>query len=53
MSTVSNCEFGMVIQAQSDEALVEAPMKHVEQEHPELVGKIGHEDILNWAEEAS
>ena len=53
MSTVINCECGLVIQAQTDDALVEATMRHVEQDHPELVGKIGHEDILNWAEEAS
>ena len=43
----------LVVQAQSDEALVEATMKHVEQDHPELVGKISRDDILNWAEEAT
>ncbi len=53
MSKLINCECGLVIRAQSDDALVEATMKHVEQDHPELVGKIGYEDILNWAEEAS
>ena len=53
MSKVINCECGLVVQAQSDEAHVEATMKHVEQDHPELVGKISRDDILNWAEEAT
>ena len=43
MSKVINCECGLVVQAQSDDALVKATMNHVEQDHPELVGKISRE----------
>ena len=49
---VINCECGAVVRAVSDDDLVEQVTQHVEQAHPELVGKMSRDDILAMAEEA-
>ena len=51
MAMVVNCECGEVVTAESDEELVGKVERHVGQAHPELVGKLGREDILAMAEE--
>ena len=52
MTSIVNCECGEVIRAETDDELVEAVTAHVERNHPELVGKLGREDIIAMAEEA-
>jgi len=49
---VINCECGAVVRAVSDDDLVEQVTQHVEQAHPELIGKMSRDDILAMAEEA-
>jgi len=49
---VINCECGAVVRAASDDDLVEQVTQHVEQAHPELIGKMSRDDILAMAEEA-
>jgi predicted small metal-binding protein len=49
---VINCECGEVVRAESDDELVRKVERHVGDAHPELVGKLGREDILGMAEEA-
>ena len=51
MAKVVNCECGQVIRADTDDELVAAVGAHVEQNHPELVGKMSREDVLAMAEE--
>ena len=52
MSTkVINCECGQTVRAESDDELVAKVEGHVQQDHPELVGKLGRDDILAMAEE--
>lgn len=51
MSSIVNCECGEVIRAETDDELVAAVTAHVERDHPELVGKLGREDIIAMAEE--
>ena len=54
MSSIVNCECGEVIRAESDDELDGASVSaHVERDHPELIGKLGREDILAMAEEGS
>ena len=52
MPKVINCECGEVIRAASDDELVQKVGQHVDQAHPELVGKMSRDDILAMAEEA-
>ncbi len=52
MGKVINCECGEVVRAESDDELVGKVERHVADAHPELVGKLGREDILGMAEEA-
>ena len=47
-----NCECGQVITGESDDELVQKAEAHVNESHPELVGKITREDLLGMAEEA-
>jgi predicted small metal-binding protein len=52
MAKVINCECGEVVRAETDDELVQKVGRHVEQAHPELVGKLSREDVLGMAEEA-
>ena len=47
-----NCECGQVVRGESDEELLRAAEKHIERDHPELVGKITREDLLAMSETA-
>jgi predicted small metal-binding protein len=51
MTKVINCECGQVVQAETDDELVQKVGSHVESDHPELVGKMSREDVLAMAEE--
>lgn len=49
---VINCECGQTVRADSDDELVSKVEQHVRQDHPELVGRLGRDDILAMAEDA-
>ena len=51
MAKVVNCECGMTVRAESDDELVAKVEEHVGQDHPDLVGKLGRDDVLAMAEE--
>ena len=51
MTKVINCECGEIVRAESDDELVATVERHVAEAHPELVGKLGRDDILAMAEE--
>lgn len=51
MTMVINCECGLTFTADDDDELVEAVEAHIEDDHPELVGKVSREDILAMARE--
>ena len=48
---VVNCECGELVQASTDEEVVKLVEHHVDEKHPELVGKLSRDDILAMAEE--
>lgn len=52
MPKLINCECGEDVRGETDDELVENATAHVNQHHPELVGKLSREDILGMAEEA-
>jgi predicted small metal-binding protein len=51
MARVINCECGQTIRGESDDELVTKATDHVNQNHPELVGKLSRGDLLGMAEE--
>jgi predicted small metal-binding protein len=51
MAKLINCECGQVVRGRNDEELVAAAVEHVNNDHPELVGKLRREDVLAMAEE--
>ena len=52
MAKQVNCECGALVRGETDDDLVTAVTKHVDEHHPDLVGKLSREDILAMAEEA-
>jgi predicted small metal-binding protein len=51
MSKVINCECGRQIRGQTDDELLDRAEAHVQEDHPDLVGKITRDDLLAMAEE--
>ena len=51
MSKVINCECGETVRAESDDELVQKVGRHVDEAHPELVGKMSRDDILAMSED--
>ena len=51
MARRSNCECGKVITGETDDELVQRAEQHVNENHPELVGKLSRDDFLGMAEE--
>lgn len=48
---VVNCECGELVQATTDDEVVELVEHHVGDKHPDLIGKLSRSDILAMAEE--
>ncbi len=46
-----DCECGEVVKAESEDELVAKVEAHVLSDHPELVGKLGRDDVLGMAVE--
>jgi hypothetical protein len=51
MSRVIKCECGQVIRGETDDQLIDKAEAHVNESHPELVGKLSRNDLLGMAEE--
>jgi len=47
---VINCECGLVCEGETEEELLANAERHVQEQHPELVGKISRDDLLAMAE---
>ena len=52
MTKVVKCECGELVQASTDEEVIEKVHKHIDTKHPDLAGKMTDEDILAMVEEA-
>jgi hypothetical protein len=50
MTRVINCECGLVCQGETDEEVLAQAERHVQEDHPELVGRITREDLLAMAQ---
>ena len=52
MAKVINCDCGYVARGENDEELLADAHKHIQDEHPDLVGKVSDQDLLSQAQEA-
>jgi hypothetical protein len=51
MSYVINCECGYVVKGETEEELLADAQRHIEADHPDMVGKVSREELLAQAEE--
>jgi hypothetical protein len=51
MAKAVNCECGELVQASTDNEVIEKVQAHVKAKHPDLIGKLTTADILAMAEE--
>ena len=51
MAKLIRCECGCVVRGNNDEELLEHAERHVQETHPDLVGKVSRDDLMAMAEE--
>ncbi|HWH44747.1 MAG TPA: DUF1059 domain-containing protein [Thermoleophilaceae bacterium] len=51
MAKVIRCECGYIVRAETEDELVSAATRHIEADHPDLIGRLAREDLLAMAEE--
>jgi predicted small metal-binding protein len=49
---VINCECGYVARGETDEELLADAHKHMQDQHPDMVGEVSDEQLLSMAQEA-
>lgn len=51
MAKLIRCECGYVARGETDDELLAAAERHIESDHPDLVGRLGRDHLLAMAEE--
>jgi len=51
MAKVINCDCGYVVRGETDEELVAAGQQHIRDAHPDMVGQVSDDQLLEMAEE--
>ena len=51
MAYVINCECGYVARGETEDDLVADAEQHIQDKHPDLVGKMGRDELLALAEQ--
>ena len=51
MTLVVHCECGTDVSGETEDELVSAVEAHVQSDHPDMVGQLGREQILQMAHE--
>ncbi len=52
MPKLIRCACGKIVRGETDEELLASAEQHIREDHPDVVGKIGREDLLAMAEAA-
>ena len=52
MARQINCECGYTVRGETEDELISNAEEHIRQVHPDLVGTMSREDLLDMAEEA-
>ena len=50
MAYVINCDCGYVVRAETEDELVTNAEAHIQDAHPDMVGKLGRDEFLAMAE---
>ena len=53
MAKAITCQCGTVIQGENDDTLISAAEAHIQEKHPNLVGKLSRDQLLAMATETS
>ena len=53
MAKEVNCPCGQTLRGETDDELVSNVEAHVQSDHPDMVGKMSREQILDMAQEAA
>jgi predicted small metal-binding protein len=51
MAYVINCDCGYVVRAETEDELVANAEAHIQDAHPDMVGKLGRDEFLAMAED--
>jgi predicted small metal-binding protein len=51
MAYLIHCDCGHVSRGDTEEDLVEAANRHIDEVHPDMTGKVSRDDLLAMAEE--
>jgi predicted small metal-binding protein len=51
MAYMINCDCGYVSRGETEDELVEAANRHIDEVHPDMAGKVSRDDLLAMAEE--
>ena len=51
MAKVINCDCGYQVRGETDEELLSAAHSHIQDAHPDMVGKVQDSDLLAMAED--
>ncbi len=51
MAKVINCECGLTLRGETDAEVLAAAEKHIEENHPDLVGTVSDEQLQGWIQE--
>jgi predicted small metal-binding protein len=52
VAKVINCECGYTVRGETDEELLAGAQQHMQDAHPDMVGKVSDEQLLSMAGEA-
>jgi predicted small metal-binding protein len=52
MAKQINCECGQTIRGETADEVVQLAEVHIRDNHPDLVGTVSREQLLDWVEEA-
>jgi predicted small metal-binding protein len=52
MAKIINCECGYTVRGETDDELLAEAQKHMQDAHPDMVGKVSDQDLLSQAQEA-
>lgn len=50
MPKLIKCTCGKIVRGEDDDQLLANAEEHIRQDHPEMVGKVGRDDLLAMAE---
>jgi predicted small metal-binding protein len=51
MTKLINCQCGRTIRGETDDEVIEQAQQHIRDNHPELVGSVTREQLIDWIEE--